>query len=306
MSSVPALPSFLASPLPASPRSPVKRRAKPGPKKGTKYRPRKGKDAQPESSPDPQGIEPALPSPPSNQTSSIEPTSSSAAPVDQLQPTASTPIGGEGVKTQAGRNNLDNSSPIGQILQSSEVTAGEGGLGTSTDVLWQPSANGGDGGDEAGHCQAHSGGWPKIQVGVVCGYGRNKHYVSVEVGEGKVAKVATAGMRLVMNERVGVRLVWVSGDGRDAEYEVVRRFEQPAEEQPKVATPIGFGGQAVPRPDREVIEPVADSDLVSGPESELVPDVVDYVEEGVVLHKEVEDYLEKARRQAYEWASKGQ
>jgi hypothetical protein len=147
-----------------------------------------------------------------------------------------------------------------------------------------------------------------VQVGVVCGYGRNKHYVSVEVGEGKVAKVATAGMRLVMNERLGVRLVWVSGDGRDAEYEVVRRFEQPAEEQPKVAEPVGFEGQHVPRPDREVIEPVADSDLVSGLDSGLketsedavaVPTAAEQATEGA------EDYLEKARRQAYEWASRG-
>ena len=137
---------------------------------------------------------------------------------------------------------------------------------------------------------------------MVCGYGRNKHYVSVEVGEGKVAKVATAGMRLVMNERVGVRLVWVSGDGRDAEYEVVRRFEQPAEEQPKVAEPIGFEGQAVPRPDREVIEPVADSDLVETKEESeavTVPTAAEQATEGA------EDYLEKARRQAYEWASRG-
>jgi transcription antitermination factor NusG len=124
----------------------------------------------------------------------------------------------------------------------------------------------------------------------------------VEVAEGKVAKVATAGMRLVMNERVGVRLVWVSADGRDAEYEVVRRFEQPAEEQPKVAEPVGFEGQHVPRPDREVIEPVADSELVETKEESeavAVPTAAEQATEGA------EDYLEKARRQAYEWASRG-
>jgi len=301
MSTVPALPAFLAAPLPAPPRSPVKRRAKPGPAKGTKYRPRQPKVEQADGSPTHAGIVPAPSSLPPNQATCNQPVTSSAAPVDLAQPSAPSPIGGEGVKLQAGGNNLDNTAPIGQILQS-DVTVGEGGLGTSTDVLWQPSANGGDGGDEAGHCQAHSGGWPKIQVGVVCGYGRNKHYVSVEVGEGKVAKVATAGMRLVMNERVGVRLVWVSGDGRDAEYEVVRRFEQPAEEQPKVAEPIGFEGQAVPRPDREVIEPVADSDLVETKEESeavTVPTAAEQATEGA------EDYLEKARRQAYEWASRG-
>jgi hypothetical protein len=103
-----------------------------------------------------------------------------------------------------------------------------------------------------------------------------------------------------MNERVGVRLVWVSADGRDAEYEVVRRFEQPAEEQPKVAEPVGFEGQHVPRPDREVIEPVADSDLVeTSEESVAVPTAAEQATEGA------EDYLEKARRQAYEWASRG-
>jgi len=296
MSSLPALPAFLAAPLPAPPRSPAKRRSKPGPAKGTKYKPRHPKVEQADGSSTADQIVPAPSSLTPNQASSTAPATSSASPIDQLQPPAPAPIGGEGVKLQAGQNNLDNSAPIGQILQS-DVTVR---LGTSSDVLWQPSANGGDGGDEAGYCQAHSAGWPKIQVGVVCGYGRNKHYVSVEVGEGKVAKVATAGMRLVMNERVGVRLMWVSGDGRDAEYEVIRRFEQPAEEQPKVAEPIGFKGQSVPRPDREVIEPVADSDLVSGLEEAVaLPTAAEQATEGA------EDYLEKARRQAYEWASRG-
>jgi len=83
---------------------------------------------------------------------------------------------------------------------------------------------------------------------------------------------------------------------------VVKRFEQPAEEQPKVAEPIGFEGQSVPRPDREVIEPVTDSDLVETKEESeavTVPTAAEQATEGA------EDYLEKARRQAYEWASRG-
>ena len=83
---------------------------------------------------------------------------------------------------------------------------------------------------------------------------------------------------------------------------MVRRFEQPAEEQPKVAEPIGFEGQVLPKPDREVIEPVADSDLVQAreeAEAVAVPTAAEQATEGA------EDYLEKARRQAYEWASRG-
>lgn len=151
--------------------------------------------------------------------------------------------------------------------------------------------------------QGDSEGWPWIQVGVVCGFGRNKHYVSVEVGEGKVARLATAGMRLNMNERVGVRRVWVSGDGRDAEYEVVRRFEQPEEEQPKLAEPVGFEGQVMPKPDREVIEPVADSDLVAGLRSESGSDSVVVPVESET--EPAEDFIEKARRQAYEAYARG-
>lgn len=105
-------------------------------------------------------------------------------------------------------------------------------------------------------------------------------------------------MRLVQNERVKVRLVWVSGDGRDAEYEILERYEQPSGE---VAQPVGFEGQRV---DREVIEPVGDSELVvavqpkSGPE--LQPELATEAE---VATESAEDYLEKARRQAYAWAS---
>ena len=273
--------------------------------KGSKNKPKLPNKSAPDNSSDPQGIVPAPSSLPSNPATCNQPVTSSAATVDLAQPSAQAPLGGEGVKLQTGGNNLDNSLPIGQILQSGG-TVGEGGVGVSVQVPCSPN------GELEGFLQNGQGdsqGWPRVQVGVVCGYGRNKHYVSVEVGEGKVAKVATAGMRLVMNERLGVRLVWVSGDGRDAEYEVVRRFEQPAEEQPKVAEPVGFEGQHVPRPDREVIEPVADSDLVSGLDSGLketsedavaVPTAAEQATEGA------EDYLEKARRQAYEWASKGQ
>lgn len=103
-----------------------------------------------------------------------------------------------------------------------------------------------------------------------------------------------AGMRLVQNERVKVRLVWVSGDGRDAEYEILERYEQPSGE---VAQPVGFEGQRV---DREVIEPVGDSELVVAVQPESQPESATEAE---VATESAEDYLEKARRQAYAWAS---
>jgi hypothetical protein len=110
-------------------------------------------------------------------------------------------------------------------------------------------------------------------------------------------------MRLVMNERVRVKLVWVSADGRDAEYEMVWRYEQPESgDQPQVAKPIGFEGQSVPRPDREVIEPVTDSDLVETKEESEAVALPTAAEQAT---ERAEDYLEKARRQAYEWASRG-
>ena len=136
----------------------------------------------------------------------------------------------------------------------------------------------------------------EVADGVIYGGGKNRHYMGVEVG-GKDAKVATAGMRLAVNERVKVRLVWVSGDGRDAEYEIVERYEQPEEEQPSQAVPVGFEGQVMPKPDREVIEPIED----------VVPVAVALEETPTAAEKAsepAEDYLEKARRQAAEWANK--
>lgn len=179
--------------------------------------------------------------------------------------------------------------------------AAVGVAGGATGVVlagYQAVATGGIGGDGVGVCQGGSEGWVQVGDGVVVGGSLNRWYTGVEVG-GKVARLGTAGMRLSRNERIKIRLVWVSGDGRDAEYEVVERYEQPDE---GLAKPVGFEGQVMPKPDREEIEPVGDSDLVvagggaeSGSESVVLP-----VESET---ENAEDYLEKARRQAYAWAA---
>ncbi len=54
--------------------------------------------------------------------------------------------------------------------------------------------------------------------------------------------MAVGGMLFVNGEGVWVRKVWESGDGRDAEYEFVRRVSEPVE-GPRVVEPVGFVGQ---------------------------------------------------------------
>lgn len=107
-------------------------------------------------------------------------------------------------------------------------------------------------------------------VGIRC---RNKWYVEVQVGEKKWAKAEIGGRVLTYAEKRMVRRVWVSADGRDAEYE----FVSPALEIRPVE----------PEP---VIEPVA------------VPEPVVVAEEpaaGPDYNPSATDFMEQARNAAY-------
>jgi hypothetical protein len=78
-------------------------------------------------------------------------------------------------------------------------------------------------------------------VGIRC---RNKWYVEVQVGEKKWAKAEIGGRVLTYAERRMVRRVWVSADGRDAEYEFKDR---PVEVRPVEPEPV-IAPVAVPEP----------------------------------------------------------
>jgi hypothetical protein len=88
------------------------------------------------------------------------------------------------------------------------------------------------------------GGWPAEVEGVVGIRCRNKWYVEVQVGEKKWAKAEIGGRVLTYAERRMVRRVWVSADGRDAEYEFVDR---PVEVRPVEPEPV-IAPVAVPEP----------------------------------------------------------
>jgi hypothetical protein len=107
-------------------------------------------------------------------------------------------------------------------------------------------------------------------VGIRC---RNKWYVEVQVGEKKWAKAEIGGRVLTYAERRMVRRVWVSADGRDAEYE----FVSPALEIRPVE----------PEP---VIEPVtAPVAAVEEPAPATEPD----------YNPSATDFMEQARNAAY-------
>jgi hypothetical protein len=118
------------------------------------------------------------------------------------------------------------------------------------------------------------GGWPaevEAVVGIRC---RNKWYVEVQVGEKKWAKAEIGGRVLTYAERRMVRRVWVSADGRDAEYEFVDRPVPVRVVEPEpvaVATP-------------EPVPVVEDSPAAAAP--------VDY-------NPSATDLMERARNAAY-------
>jgi hypothetical protein len=118
------------------------------------------------------------------------------------------------------------------------------------------------------------GGWPaevEAVVGIRC---RNKWYVEVQVGEKKWAKAEIGGRVLTYAERRMVRRVWVSADGRDAEYEFVDR---PVEVRPVEPEPV--------------IEPVAalPAAVVEEPALAAEPD----------YNPSATDFMEQARNAAY-------
>jgi hypothetical protein len=118
------------------------------------------------------------------------------------------------------------------------------------------------------------GGWPAEVEGVVGIRCRNKWYVEVQVGEKKWAKAEIGGRVLTYAERRMVRRVWVSADGRDAEYEFVDR---PVEVRPVEPEPV--------------IEPVAalPAAVVEEPAPAAEPD----------YNPSATDFMEQARNAAY-------
>jgi hypothetical protein len=100
------------------------------------------------------------------------------------------------------------------------------------------------------------GGWPLEAEGVVGIRCRNKWYVEVQVGEKKWAKAEIGGRVLTYAERRMVRRVWVSADGRDAEYEFVSPSLEirPVEPEPVIA-PVAAAPVAVVKEPAPAAEP---------------------------------------------------
>ncbi len=208
---------------------------------------------------------------------------------------AAAPVGGEGVKQAGGLENGHTSTLVGVNLQCESLAAGpavaaEAHLSLPADslALIVASPKGEVEGVEAGRQDGSSssadaegvkveeclGGWPAEVEGVVGIRCRNKWYVEVQVGEKKWAKAEIGGRVLTYAERRMVRRVWVSADGRDAEYEFVDR---PVEVRPVEPEPV--------------IEPVAalPAAVVEEPAPATEPD----------YNPSATDFMEQARNAAY-------
>ena len=208
---------------------------------------------------------------------------------------AAAALGGAGVSQAEGRDNGHTSTPIGQILQCEVVAAGpavaaEAHLSLPADslALIGASPKGEVEGVEAGRqdgsisgadaegvkVEECLGGWPaevEAVVGIRC---RNKWYVEVQVGEKKWAKAEIGGRVLTYAERRMVRRVWVSADGRDAEYEFV---DKPVEVRPEEPEPV--------------IEPIAAAPVAVVEEAAPAAEP-DY-------NPSATDFMERARNAAY-------
>ncbi len=175
------------------------------------------------------------------------------------------PTGGEGGKQAGGLENGHTSTLVGVNLQCESLAAGpavaaEAHLSLPADSLAlivaspKGEVEGVKGGRQAGSSSGADaegvkveeclGGWPAEVEGVVGIRCRNKWYVEVQVGEKKWAKAEIGGRVLTYAERRMVRRVWVSADGRDAEYEFVDR---PVEVRPVEPEPV-IAPVAVPEP----------------------------------------------------------
>jgi hypothetical protein len=178
---------------------------------------------------------------------------------------AAAPTGGEGVNQAGGLENGHTSTQVGVNLQCESPAAGpavaaEAHLSLPADSLAlivaspKGEVEGVEGGRQAGSSSGADteevkveeclGGWPAEVEGVVGIRCRNKWYVEVQVGEKKWAKAEIGGRVLTYAERRMVRRVWVSADGRDAEYEFVDR---PVEVRPVEPEPV-IAPVAVPEP----------------------------------------------------------
>jgi len=140
------------------------------------------------------------------------------------------------------------------------------------------------------------GGWVEVGEGVIGGICRNKEYARVRIvgGTEEWAKCAVSGYSLFNGEVVKVKRVWVSGCGRDAEYEIVGRVE--LEKQPGVGDmtvkPVGFIGGSL-REEEKVKEEDVGADAVEGEE-----------EAEEVVRREVdggEGFMDKMRKEAEAW-----
>lgn len=172
-------------------------------------------------------------------------------------------LGGEGVSRSGLTRNLDQSAGRGRNPQLREPAAavavslsggvaGAAGTVIAADAAPLASPSGELEGDSkvrqdglvADVSNRLESGWPEEAEGVVGATGRNKFYCDVRVGD-RWSKLDKGGLNLWKGETVLVKLKWVSGDGRDAEYEVVRRLETERQQpgQPLQAPPVGFEGQ---------------------------------------------------------------
>lgn len=212
---------------------------------------------------------PALRATPAAARPAPAPAAPAPIPAGPANPAAAA-LGGEGVKQAGGLENGHTSTACGQILQCEVVAAGpavaaEAHLSLPADSLSLIGASpkgevegvgagrqdGSISGADAEEVKVEEclGGWPAEVEGVVGIRCRNKWYVEVQVGEKKWAKAEIGGRVLTYAERRMVRRVWVSADGRDAEYEFVDRPVEVRPEEPEpVIEPIAAPVAAVEEP----------------------------------------------------------
>ena len=240
----------------------------------------------------------------------LRPPSAAAHPAPAPAPTpagptnlTAAPTGGEGGKQAGGLENGHTSTPIGQILQCELPAAGpavaaEAHLSLPADSLAlivaspKGEVEGVEGGRQAGSSSGADaegvkveeclGGWPAEVEGVVGIRCRNKWYVEVQVGEKKWAKAEIGGRVLTYAERRMVRRVWVSADGRDAEYEFVDR---------PVPVPVV---EPQPEPAVDLIPALLSEESVS--ELPAIPSLPGPV---TFYNPSATDFMEQARNAAY-------
>jgi hypothetical protein len=206
--------------------------------------------------------------------------------------------GGAGVSSAPGRENLDKTTPAGQILQCDSVEpVGEvliRGLPSDSHALIGASPSGEVEG-KTQICQSGSiskadmqevtiedsvglGGWAKECDGWVGVRSRNRDWVDVQI-DGRWAKAWVRDVNVHYGTLERVRLKWVSEDGRDAEYE----FVAAAKVMPVVVEE--------PEP---VIEPIG------GPEPVVVENVQPEIQQaGPDENPSATDVMERMRMQAF-------